>query len=100
MREVDGRSASQWAWFQDYIIIIIIYGLLIYDNKALCNYCTHPMPADATNCLLILLPSAPLFQRTVFAVDSFFFSAPIFPLSDPLFQKPFVFHGIPSVGLT
>ena len=44
-------------------------------------------------------PSAPLFQMTVFAADSFF-SGPIFPLSDPLFQNLFVFHGMPSVDLT
>ena len=53
---------------------------------------------DSFSVELILLPSAPLFQKTVFAADSFF-SAPIFPLS-PLFQKLFVFHGMPSFGLT
>ena len=54
---------------------------------------------DSFSVELILLPSAPLFQNTVFAADSFF-SVPILPLSDPLFQKLFIFHSMPSVGLT
>ena len=55
---------------------------------------------DSSSFELILLPSdPPLFQKTVFAADSFF-SAPIFPLPAPLFQKLFVFHGMPFVGLT
>ena len=67
MWKLDGRSASQWAWFQDYIIIIIIYGLLIYDNKALCNYCTHPIPADCSGVsafLVRLSASLPLAGKS------------------------------------
>ena len=39
-----------------------IYGLLIYDNKALCNY--PPIPADATNCLLMANTDCLLYIHT------------------------------------